>query len=417
MANQKAVGRTSLAVALVCLAGAAPARAEKITLDEALKRAAKDNPDLQAAGAEVEVSAGVLLGARKLPYNPELDARLGPAFGGGQTLFEYEVGLSQTLELGGQRKRRTAAAEARRGAADARERWARYLTALRVRRAYFLALVTRARLETTRDAETVAAELKAAAVERISLGAGTQLEVNVGTAAVGRAQAERMAAERRYREARAELASIIGAAPDADLEPEGQVPRFETPALTEEEYVERALKREDVAALGLERDATQADLALAEALAVPDLSLGVTYGRDAVDSTNAVLLGLSMPIPIFNRNQGGQAAARGALRRTTILADVGRREAEREARTAFRNYSLARDAVSGFDRDVIEKLGENLGLARESFRAGKIGLLEFNVVRRDLVDTRLAYLDALAQLVDAWFALEAAAGGSVGVSP
>jgi outer membrane protein TolC len=75
-------------------------------------------------------------------------------------------------------------------------------------------------------------------------------------------------------------------------------------------------------------------------------------------------------------------------------------------------YGLALDAVRGFDRDVVEKLKENLDLARESVRSGKIGLLLFNSVRRDLVDTRLAYLDALSELVEARSALELAAGGA-----
>lgn len=407
-----------LATTLLVLAStlaAAPASAERITLDEALKRAEQHSPELQAAEADVEVSEGVLLGARTLPYNPALDVRLGPAFGGGQTFFEYEVGLSQTLELGGQRGKRIAGAEARRGASEARLRFTRYFTALRVRRAFFLALVAHSRLETAREAEAVAAELKAAAVDRIGLGAGTQLEVNVGTAAVGRAKAERMAAERRYREALVEFASVLGAPAEAVFEPEGSIPNFGALAITEDAFVARVLGRDDLLALKLERDAAQADLALAEALAVPDITLGVIYGRDAVDNADAVLFGLSIPIPLFNRNQGGQAAAKGTLRRTTILADAGRKQAEREARALFRNYALAREAVLGFDRDVVEKLGENLALARESFRAGKIGLLEFNVVRRDLVDTRVAYLESLAQLVDAWFALEVASGGTVGV--
>lgn len=402
-------------VTIACLMAAGSASAETVTLEEALKRAVEGNPDLQAAGADVEVSEGMLLGARKLPYNPELGAQLGPSFGDGQTFFDYEVGLSQTVELGGKRGDRVAGAEARCGGAEARQRWTRYLTTLQVRRAFFLALVARSRMETARDAEAVAAELKAAALDRISLGAGTQLDVNVGTAAVGRAQAERMAAERRYREARVQLATVLGAPAKADLEPDGQVPSFATLSLDEEAFIARALKRDDIAALGLERDAAQADMALAGALAVPDVSLGVIYGRDALDDTHAVLFGLSAPIPLFNRNQGGRAAANGTFRRATILADAGRRQAEREARAAFRNYSLARDAVLGFDRDVVEKLGENLTLARESFRAGKIGLLEFNVVRRDLVDTRNAYLEALAQLIDAWFTLEVAGGGAIGV--
>ena len=59
-------------------------------------------------------------------------------------------------------------------------------------------------------------------------------------------------------------------------------------------------------------------------------------------------------------------------------------------------------------------LGENLSFARESFQSGKIGLFELSLVRRDLIDTRVAYLEALADLIEARHALEIAAGASLG---
>ena len=401
---------------LVCLLTTTSARAERITLDQALALGAQNNPDLLAANADVEVGEGVLLGARKLPYNPELAARLGPAYGGGQTFFEYEVGISQTVEMGGKRSDRIAGADARRRAAVARQQWARRLTALRVRRAFFLALIARQRLESAREAEAVAMELKAATQERRSLGAATQLDINVGTAAVGRAQADRMASERRYRAARVEMAALIGAPAESDLEPEGQIPTFDRAPADEDAFIRRALEREDLAALGLDVKAAQADVELAGDLAIPDLSLGVVAAHDAVDRTNAFLFGISLPLPVLNRNQGGRAAARGLLARTNVLADAARRQVEREARAVLRDYTSALDAVHGFDQNVVEKLGENLALARESFKAGKIGLFEFVVVRRDLVDTRVAYLDALAQLIESRFVIEVAHGGPVGGS-
>jgi cobalt-zinc-cadmium efflux system outer membrane protein len=61
----------------------------------------------------------------------------------------------------------------------------------------------------------------------------------------------------------------------------------------------------------------------------------------------------------------------------------------------------------------VDRLGENLALARQALAAGKIGLLEFSIVRRDLVETRLAYLDALAEAVTARAALVAAIGAEV----
>ena len=89
------------------------------------------------------------------------------------------------------------------------------------------------------------------------------------------------------------------------------------------------------------------------------------------------------------------------------------RSIEREARAAYAAYENARQAAEGFDREVVERLSENIDLARESFRAGKISLLEFNLLRRELVETRLSYLDAVVELVEARFALELAVGGGL----
>jgi cobalt-zinc-cadmium efflux system outer membrane protein len=403
-----------LFVVVVLTASASSAMAEQISLDEALRRAEKQNSDVLAASADVEQADGAVVGSGTITFNPELGLELGPEFGEGDKFFGYEISLLQTFELGGKRAKRVAGAKARRAAAGAGFSWTRQLVALRVRRAYFLAIVAREQLETAQEGEAVAAELKAAADERLRLGAGTQLEVNTASGIVGRARADRLTAERRYRETRAELAAAIGAPAEADLEPEGEQPSFIDVAMSEDAFVALALRaRGDLVVLRQERLAAESDLALADAFAVPDLGVGLVYGHAGVENADTILLGVSIGLPFWNRNQGGRKVARAAVKRAVVVDDAGRREAERAARTAYRNYNLAREAVLAFDRDVVEKLGENLDMARESFRSGKIGLLEFNIVRRDLVETRRAYLDALAELIEARYALELTAGGTV----
>lgn len=397
------------------LAGAAPAAAETITMEEALRRAEEANPEVKQFAADLQAARGGLLGARLVPFNPEVGVRAGPVVSGGQETLGYELSLSQTVELGGKRGRRVEAAQARVSGAELRLEYACRQLAARVRRAYYLATVARSRAGATREAEEVAADLKSIADDRARLGAGTLLEQNVASSVLGRARRDRLAAERRYRDALTELATLTATPAAVQLEPaDAPLPAFQPAALGEGELVARALtRRGDVAAAARERLAAEADLALAGAQAVPDVSVGAALGRDAVDAANTLLFGIAIPIPVLNRNQGGRAVASAALEKTRIAEATAVREAERQARAAFRSYGLAVDAVSGFDRDVVEKLKENLDLARESVRTGKIGLLLFNSVRRDLVDTRLAYLDALSELVEARAALELAAGGSL----
>ncbi len=400
-------------VALLVTASATGARASQtITLDEALRRADQEHPDVQAGGAGVAVAQGEVLAARTRPYNPEVGASVGPAFGGGATLLDFEVSVSQTLELGGKLARRVEVAEARRDATTARLESVRQTVASRVRRAFFLALVARDRLETTTQGEAFASEIKAAAEERLRLGAGTRLEVNVASAAAGRARRERLDAERRYAAARVELAAAIGAPPHEDLEPDGGLERVPALETSETELVARALgRRADLAAAGHDRIAARAALAAANSLAIPDIRLSASYGR--AEDFDVAFFGVSVPVPLWNRHQGGRASAAAGVRRAIIVEESARREAERQVRSAHLSYVKAREAVQGFDREVVERIRENLDLARESFRSGKIGFLDLNVVRRELVETRLAYLDAQAEAVEARFGLEAAVGASV----
>jgi cobalt-zinc-cadmium efflux system outer membrane protein len=413
-ARQKAAARAVLVVALTAPTIGA-ARAETITLDEALRLAEKNNPDIRTGEADVQVAEGELEQARTIAFNPELAVEAGPVIGGGEEGLEYQVSLSQVFQLGGKRRKRTAGAEARKSAASLRFAWARQLVALRVRRVFWGAVAAREILATAREGEAIADELHAAADERLKQGAGTQLEVNLASAARGRARAERLAAERRYREARAELAAAVGAPAESNLEPSGDLAGFSAPDARFEELLASAIRRPDVAAAAKDLAAAEVDLALAKALAFPDLSVGVVYGHE-VDK-DVVLAGVSIALPLWNRNQGGRRAARATMRRAQVVDETSRREAERAVRTAYVAYQLAREAVAAFDRDVVEKLGENLQFARESMRAGKIGILEFSIVRGDLVDTRVAYLNAIRDLVEARYALELAAGASLGREP
>jgi len=410
----------ALAVVFGVLAVAAPAAAQPISLEEALRRAIEQHPDLRVAEAELKASEGEVRGARTYPFNPEVSASGGRETNPGDPGrgSAYDLSLDQTLELG-KRGPRIAAAEARLAAARARADQVRVGVLASARRAYLLALAAGDRLATVREAEAVAGELREFAAERLRLGAGTQLESNVAAAAAGRARSDRLAAERRRRLALAELATAIGAPAGELPEPMGAFPPLAPPPGTPEEFVQRALAaRPDLRAVRQERVAAASDLSLAKRLWIPDPTFGVRWGRanhpplEGSPQENTLLFGLTLPLPIFNRNQGGVAVAQALDTRTSVIEQAQQRNVEREARAAYDAYRIAHEAALGFDKDVIDRIHENLELARESLRAGKISLLEFNVVRRDLVDTRLGYLDALADLVEARAALELAAGGS-----
>lgn len=390
--------------------GVMSAQARTITLEQALGEARQRSLELRAADVEIASAKADLSAARVSPYNPEVGFTIGPSRNSDTTITSYQVGVSQTLELGGKRGLRAQAARSRVQAAEARRDRARILVFASVRRVYGLAVVARQRLSASIEGDSVAQLLLDAANERLRLGAGTQLEVNVAAAAAAQSRRTRLTAEREQRTTLLELGSVIGLSPSESIEPaDASVPPDSLPG-SEEQLVTRALAaRGDIQSAIAERRASESDLRLARRLAVPDPTLGVSAGK--AEDFNVVEFGISLPLPLWNRGQGSRAQAGAALARADLVESAARRNAERDVRDAYRGLSTALEAERGFDRDVIGRLSENLRLAEESFRAGKIGLLVFNNIRRDLVEARLAYLDAVAEVVERSAALERASGG------
>lgn len=397
------------------LPGTASAQARPITLDQALAESRDRSPEIRSAEAELGVARADLKAARVWPYNPEAGFSIGPSSNDDTTLTSYQVGVSQTIELGGKRGLRTRSAARRVEAAEARVLRARAVSAAAVRRDFFLAVVARTRLSASVEADSVTVLLRDAAQERLRLGAGTQLEVNVAAAASAQARRARLAAEREWRTSLLRLGATIGLPPADTVIPEGTIPLAELPTQPEEDLVRTALaRRADLTALRAEREAAESDVRLARSLAWPDPTLGVSAGK--AEDFRVVEFGLSLPLPLWNRGQGARAQAGALLQRAQLTEGRSAREAEREIRDAYRGLATAIEAERAFDREVVERLGENLALAEQSFRAGKIGLLVFNIIRRDLVEGRLGYLDAVAEVIERQAALEQAAGGAFEIS-
>lgn len=389
--------------------------ATKITIDQALARAGQ-RATVEMAGAGVEVARHEAAQAGQVAHNPELSAGVGPRWVGSERDIAVELGLAQTLELGGKRSARADAAQARVAAAEVERRAAELLARAEAWRAFQLALASRERLAMAQEAEQVALQIEGATRERQKVGFGTQLEVNLTTAEVGRARHDRLDAERKLAEASQALASAIGAAAREALEPEGELAAPPALASDVEALVASALRGrpEGELARAASRVAV-AEVRVANAQGVPDLTVGINYGRerDPEATTQTLLATASIALPLWNRNQGGRKAARAQARRAELELLWTATEIEREVRLATAGYQRAREGFLGFDREVNERLHENLELARESYTSGKIDYFQFNVVRRELLASRNAYLDAFEETVEAWSVVQRSTGGEV----
>jgi cobalt-zinc-cadmium efflux system outer membrane protein len=375
-----------------------------LTLEAALARARQQNPAIASARARIEEARGRLRGASTLRDNPVLESAIGRRSQSG-TPADLDVGLSQTLELGGRRGARVAGAQAE----VAREVASADDTARTVLRqvadGFLRAVHAEQRVNVARAAETHAADVHRIAERRHSAGDIAVLEVNVAASAQARARSEVLTAQASRAVALGELRVLLNLAPEEPLSVSGELGERRSYELGE--LMARAFQRPDLRALEAELGAAEAEIRLGRGFAWPDVSPAIRYERD--EGKRVLWGGLTVTLPFFNRGQ--ELRAVGEARAQRIRSEIGslKHAVQNEIKTALEAYLLRLQAADEL-RATLGALDDNEDLVRRSYAAGQIGLAELLLVRREVLETRLAALDRLLDAAQAASELESRAG-------
>ena len=399
--------------------------AVRLTLDEALAGLRRQNPELLAGALQVRAAHGDVITAGLLP-NPTLSAGVGnfplgrtnpSGIGVGDTVVS-QVGLEEEVLLPGKRGARLTAARRREdAAAEERADLERRLTfELRARFVALLEASERLRLahenldryrETVRVSEARAreGEISHADLDKIALEQrGFEREV--------------ADAETDRREAVAALLPLVGV-DAADVEPVGALALPPPPEDVEHLVSEALARRPDLRAADRAAEAAEAALRLARAERWPNPTLGLQYTHSEFlvsgDLANQVGTSVSVPLPVFNRNQG-------EIERAAAEELVARHEVEKlrlaipqEVRSAVTSLAIARERVARFEEAFLRQAREARHAAEVSFREGAASLLEFLEAERTYVQTEREHLAALRDVNTAAFDVTRAA--ALEVSP
>lgn len=394
-------------VASLSLAATVSAQSVQLSLSEALARARDQSPAVLIALARIEESRGRLIGARlRFRENPSLDVAGGPRRTDTGTSADLEVGFSQLFEIGGQRAARIAGAEAAIEAAAADAENARREVLASAAALFFRVAHAQARVALLQSAEQAATEVSRIATRRYDAGDIAVLDVNLGRSALARARSARTAAEADRRVLSAELARLIGVPAGTDVTAADSLSRARPADL--ERLLASVETRPDLRSLTAALAEANADVRLGGARQRPDLSVGARVKKEGPD--RAVIAGLTISIPAFDSGQELRAAggARGARIRQELEAT--RAIAVSEIRALYEAYGIRRAAADALDQDALPDAAESEQLAQRSFEEGQRSLADLIVVRRELVDTRLEYLDRLLDAAETAIARDAAAG-------
>jgi cobalt-zinc-cadmium efflux system outer membrane protein len=245
-------------------------------------------------------------------------------------------------------------------------------------------------------------------------GEDTRLDANVASVEAERARNQMAIAQEQLLEARGELAARLQMPPARFPQAMGDLVATRTSYVLAD-LLARAELQPRLLALAERENSADARLSLERASRYPDITVGANVGREGPTGGRERLttFSVSLPLPLFKRNQAGIGQATTDLEQARIERQASMRDTRASVMTLWGKLSSLETRVQRLRESVLPALDDNQSLSLKSQRAGQIGLLEMIVVNRQVLDASRDLIDALTEYHATRVALELAAGWPV----
>lgn len=369
---------------------------------ESSETVVRSRADVQAAEARRTVAS------RFLPANPTLEGGLGRRTADtGEVDLDRGFELSQQFEIGGQRGARIDSAEAElrgeRAVAEAAERVvaANVLLActqvVRLRRALMLA----------GEQRHAADRLVEVSRARSQKGVGAAIDSELAEAARVQALRDERAVAQDLAEAEGALLITVGT--DTALVPESALPEGPQPSGALADLEESAASRQpQVVAARSELESARARIDLLRRERIPDITVGGGWRHE--EFADIWSARLTVPLPLFRRNQGEIAEQEARTAQATMNARQAGLRARVSVRNAYRSWERARAAAAAVGGDLDQRLRADVQALQLAYERGTMQLPAVLASLREAQAARRTVLDAQADAVQAALELARAAG-------
>ncbi|MFL6230283.1 MAG: TolC family protein [Pyrinomonadaceae bacterium] len=392
-----------------------------------VRRALASNGDLLAARLDIGRARARLRQAALRP-NPTLDVEQSTGrLVGSPGESETSVGVSLPLELGGKRGRRIDLARAELEAtetevADRERRLAGEVLAL-----YAEALTALRELQITEGLSDIDLQTARYVQARVNEGEAAPLELSLLQVEVDRMRSRRALVEGRLEAALLRLKGLASIPANEPLRLREQItaPLLREPPGSVESAVEIALRtRPDIRLARLTEEVAQAGLRLANAQGAPEVSAVTRFSvnQSSFDNTpvgplrdrdRTLTFGVSVGIPVFNKNQGGREEAAIAITQARTRRAFLEQTVRAEVMSAYARYESTRKALATFEQGVIERSDANIRSIRAAYQLGEFRITDLLAEQRRLLDAQREFSDTLAERYRALADLQQAIGAPI----
>jgi outer membrane protein, heavy metal efflux system len=378
--------------------GSAAEATGELTLGQALALTLKQNPDLAAFSWDVRSSEARILQARLRP-NPEVGVQTEDIAGTKQSTgfdrSQTTIQLSQLIELGGKRSARVREATFSRALAKLDYETKRLDVLKKTAQAFVDVLGAQERVGLAQENVKLASGLIPYIRKRIEAGKASAIEQTRINVAVASARIEFDQTKRALTTARQHLGAQWGSAKPrfdravGDLERITYLPSLENLSLS-------LSMNPEIARWEPETQKRQATLRLQQADAVPNLTLsaGPRYIVETREWTQVI--GFTLPLPFWNRNQGAILEARDQLAK----ADDEKRSAvtrlSTELNDAYQTVARTSNEIRILNESVLPGAEKAVEELQQGYEAGRFSYLDITEARQTLTSARLQHLQALS---------------------
>ena len=368
---------------------AAAAAAEPLSLAKAIELALEGNPEVAAAKRQWEATEGQVLQGRSRP-NPELAYSLEDTRSKTRT---QSWQLNLPVELGGKRAARTKAAEKTREQAQAQLSELQATVRANVAAAYFDVLTAQERLVLARDSAALAKSSTDTVSKRVAAGKVSPVEESKARVAEAGVRVELAQAASEQRNALSRLFALLGRIDAPYTVLEGKAENLPSvPSLADLQPLISSAP--GVVLARIEVDRRKALTALEQSKRVPDVTVSVGMQRSNETQRNVLLFGVSLPLPVFDRNQGN-------LLEALKLEDKARDELQAATVRLHSEVAQARERLSTITAEVQSLQQEVLPGAKSAYDAATIGFENGKFNFLEVLDAQRTYFTAKSQYLKA----------------
>ncbi|MCK9393998.1 MAG: TolC family protein [Methylobacter sp.] len=368
-----------------------------LILSQALALALTQNPELSAFSWESRAQEAATLQAGLFP-NPTFNAnaanfgnRAIQGFDGDVVTLE----LSQLIELGGKRTARIEAAALTKQLADWDYEAKRADVLTQVTQAFIDVLAAQQRLALTQQTHDLANQTTVTTAARVQAGKVSPVEETKAKVARASVQIELMRAQKELEAARKRLAAGWGSTTARFESVAGNLDSLPEPTSLDS-LQQRLSKNPDLARWATEITQRQALISMEKSKAIPDVTATVGASKYLMPNDYALVVGFSVPLPVFDRNQGHiqeaehrLSKAEQELRNTEVRITTA-------LNTAYQALDAAHSEIMALRQEILPGARSAYDAAREGYRFGKFGFLDVLDAQRTLFGAKNQYLMALA---------------------